>query len=109
MIEDLKINRLEFLRVCKSLESAMKRRAGTHWVTLQFTPGQLKMTSGWGEGTIATTGRETTTGRIPYNYIKRLISSQNLQKSKKETLACILAPDHGKLVIEDGAVKLTFE
>lgn len=109
MIEDLKFNRLEFLRTCKSLESAMKRRAGTHWVKLQFTPGELKMTSSWGEGTVTTTGRATATGRVAYNYIKRMISSQGLQKSKKEMLACILAPDCGKLVIEDCALKLTFE
>jgi hypothetical protein len=109
MMEDLKFNRLEFLRICKSLESAMKMRDGTHWVSLQFTPELLKMTSNWGEGTVTTNGRDTATGRVAYNHIKRLISSQNLQKSKKETLACILAPDLGKLVIEDSALRLTFE
>jgi hypothetical protein len=109
MIEDLKFNRLEFLRVCKSLESAMKRRSGTHWVTLQFIPGELKMTSSWGGGTVRTSGKETATAVIAFNYIKRLIFSQKLQKSKKETLSCILAPDYGKLVIEDCALKLTFE
>lgn len=109
MIEDLKFNRLEFLRVCKSLESAMKGGAGTHWVTLQFTPGELKMTSSWGGGTVRTNGKETATARIAFNYIKRLILSQKLQKSKKETLSCILAPDNGKLVIEDCALGLTFE
>jgi hypothetical protein len=109
MIEDLTIDRLEFLHVCKSLESAMKRRAGTHWVTLQFTPGELKMTSSWGEGIVTTSGMQTATGRVAYNYMKRLISSQNLQKSKKETINCILAPDLGKLVVADGALKLVFE
>ena len=108
MIEDLKINRLEFLQVCKSLESAMKRRAGTHWVTLQFTPGKLEMVSSWGGGTVSTDGKETVSGTLAYNYVKRLISSQGLQKLKKDKLSCILAPKFGKLVIEDASLKMAF-
>jgi len=36
-------------------------------------------------------------------------SPQGITKLKKDTLSCILAPDHGKLVIEDAALILTFE
>lgn len=108
MIEDLKIDRLEFLHVCKSLESAMKRRAGTHWVTLQFSPGELRMTSSWGGGTVATNGKEVASGKLAYNYIKKLIRTQGISKLKKDTLSCILAPGHGKLVIEDAALKVAF-
>jgi len=35
--------------------------------------------------------------------VKRLISSQILQKSKQETLSSILASHHGKLVIENAS------
>lgn len=109
MIEDLKINRLEFLHVCRSLESAMKNPAGTHWVTLQFSPGELSMTSSWGAGLVPTSGRESAKGRIAYNYIKRLIRAQGLQKLKTDTISCILAPNLGKLVIENAALKMAFD
>lgn len=108
MIEDMQIDRLGFLHACKSLEAAMKGRAGTHWVTLQFAPGELKMTSSWGSGTVETTGKQSATGKLAYNYIKRLIRSQGISKLKKATLSCILAPAHGKLVIEDAALKVVF-
>jgi hypothetical protein len=67
MIEDLKINRLELISVCKTLESAMKRRAGTHWESFQFTPGYLKMTSSWGEGTVTTNGSGAIAKKSPCN------------------------------------------
>ena len=51
----------------------------------------------------------TVEGKVAYGYVKKLILSQKLLKSKKESLACILAPDHGKLIIEDGALKIAFE
>lgn len=63
------------------------------------------MTSSWGEGTATTNGTVTVEGKVAYRYVKKLILSQKLLKSEKESLACILAPDHGKLIIEDGALK----
>jgi len=108
MIEDLKINRIEFLHVCNTLESAMKLRDGTHWVTFHFTPGKLEMISSWGGGRVSTDGKETVSGKIAYNHVKRLIFSQGLKKLKKDTLSCILAPKHGKLIIENAALKMAF-
>lgn len=87
----------------------MKCRAGTHWVTLQFEPGELRMISSWGSGTVETTGKQSASGRLAYNYIKKLIRGQGISKLKKDTLSCILAPAHGKLVIEDAALKVAFE
>ena len=108
MIEHLKIDRKGFLSTCKSLEAAMKTRPGTHWVTLRFEPGLLRMESGWGGGIVVTDGKEVAVGKIAYAFIKKLIRTQGLTKLKKDSLSCILAPGIGKLVIENGALLLTF-
>jgi hypothetical protein len=109
MIENLLINREEFLHACNSLEAALKLRDGTHWVTLQFAPGELRMISDWGVGSVETNGKADASGKVAYNHIKLLIRAQGIKKLKKDTLACILAPALGKLVIEDAALKVKFE
>lgn len=109
MIENLHVNREEFLLACNSLEAAMKLRDGTHWVTLQFVPGKLRMISDWGAGIVETNGKADASGRVAYNHIKILIRAQGIRKLKKDTLACILAPALGKLIIEDAALKVKFE
>lgn len=108
MIENLKIDRKSFLSTCNSLEAAMKTRPGTHWVTLSFEPGLLRMESGWGGGIVVTDGKEVAVGKIAYAFIKKLIRAQGLTKLKKDSLSCILAPGIGKLVIEDGSLLLKF-
>lgn len=67
------------------------------------------MISSWGTCTVVTDGRERASGNLAFNYIKKLILAQGITKLKKDTLACILAPAHGKLVIEDSALKVAFE
>jgi hypothetical protein len=62
----------------------------------------------WSSGTVVTTGKQSASGKIAYNYIKRLISSQGISKLKKDTPSFIVAPAHGKLVIEDAALKVVF-
>jgi len=109
MIENLLIYRVEFLHACNSLEAALKLRDGTHWVTLQFAPGKLTMTSSWGVGVVETNGKAVASGKVAYNHIKILIRAQGIRKLKKDTLACILAPTLGKLVIENAALKVKFE
>lgn len=109
MIENLLICRKEFLLNCNSLEAAMRLRDGTHWVTLQFAPGKLTMTSSWGVGIVETNGKACASGKVAYNHIKLLIRAQGIKKLKKDTLVCILAPSLGKLVIEDAALKVKFE
>ena len=108
MIEDLIISREEFLHACKSLEAAMKYHAGTHWVTLQFAPGEMRMISSWGVGTVETNGKASASGKVDFKFLKKLIRTHGITKLKKDTLTCILAPDHGKLVIEDAALKVMF-
>ena len=109
MIEDLIVSREGFLHACKSLEAAMKGHAGTHWVTLRFVRGELRMISDWGVGTVETNGKADASGKVAFNFIKKLIRAQGISKMKKDTLSCILAPAHGKLVIEDAALKVAFE
>jgi hypothetical protein len=109
MIENLKIHRKEFISLCVSLEAALKYSKGVHVVTFHFSPGNLRLASSLGEGTVVTDGKANATGSLAMRSIKTLIRTQRLSKIKRETLNCILAPGLSKLIIEDGALKINFK
>lgn len=109
MIEDLKLNRKEYLAACKSLQAALKTRPGIHHVRLQFTPGRLTMDSGWGTAEISTTGKGTVACRIAMNHIKILNKKLALSKSKDEFVPLTIATSYGKLIVGlEGVLKVTF-
>lgn len=108
MIEDLKINRKEYLHACKALQVALKTRPGIHNIDLHFTPGLLTMESGWGTATLTTTGRETVTCRIALNHIKILNKKLGLAKSKDESIPFTIATSYGKIIVGEGVLKVKF-
>lgn len=108
MIEDLKINRKEYLAACKSLQAAVKTRTGIHHVDLRFTPGNLTMDSGWGTATVSTTGKATVSCRIAMNHIKILNKKLGLSKSKEDSIPFTIATTYGKIIVGDGVLKVNF-
>jgi hypothetical protein len=108
MIEDLKVNRKEFLAACKAMQAAMKTQPGIHYVTLRFRPGTLAMDSAWGGAAVTTTGRETVACQIALNYIKLLNNKLGLAKSKDEFIPFTIATKYDKIIVGEGVLKVTF-
>ncbi len=108
MIEDLNVNRKEFLAACKALQAAMKTRPGIHCINLRFSPGTLTMDSEWGGAAVTTTGRETVTCRIALNHIKLLNNKLGLAKLKDEFIPFTIATTYGKIIVGEGVLKVRF-
>lgn len=108
MIEDLKVNRKEYLAACKGLQSALRTRPGIHHVGLCFAPGTLTMNSDWGSATIHTTGKEKVSCRTAMNHIKILNTKLGLAKSKDEFIPFTIATTYGKILVGEGVLKVKF-